>query len=108
MSMSRTDDAWSPFSDLHGFVRLVLLVDWDPIGVFGCADAMNEYDSYATEVCKLLLSGVSCETLVVHLDTIEKQWMGLRGGRREQAEVADKLLMLCRTIHQDEQISTEE
>ena len=34
------------FNTLRGFVRLVLLVAWDPIGILGYAGAMNEYDSY--------------------------------------------------------------
>ena len=99
----RQQDEWTPFSNLQGFVRLVLLVDWEPIGVFGKPNAMDEYDDYAPEICKLLCSGTSRETLIAHLDKIEKQQMRLRGERPAQAEVADKLLLLYRTISEDEQ-----
>ena len=100
--MTKIDDAWRPFAKLHGFVRLVLLVDWDPIGIFGYTGAMDEYDGYATDICDLIRAGASRETLIHHLDTIEKQRMSSRGERPVQAEVADKLLRLYRTIQQDE------
>ncbi len=101
--MRRTQDAWTPFSTLHGFICLILLVDWDPIGVFGYADAMDEYDGYAAEVCRLLRSGVSREALASHLEGIERHRMGARGELTGQTEVAEKLLLLYRTVLNDEQ-----
>jgi hypothetical protein len=86
-------------------VHLILLVDWDPLGIFGYPSAMNEYDSYANDICALLRSGVSREALIRHLDTVETQTMSGRGGRKAQAEVADKLLMLFKTIADDERRS---
>ncbi len=38
---------WQSFGTPLGFIRLVLLVDWNPIGVFGYPKAMDEYDIYA-------------------------------------------------------------
>ena len=82
----------------------MLLVDWDPIGVFGYSGAMDEYDSYASEVCSLLRSGASREQLILHLDRIEKKTMGIRAARAGQAEVADKLLLLYKVVcFEDEQ-----
>jgi hypothetical protein len=41
-AVRKINDAWRPFSTLQGFVRLVLLVDWDPIVILGYANAMDE------------------------------------------------------------------
>ena len=100
--MRRTDVAWRPFSTLRGFVRLVLLIDWDPIGILGSSGAMDEYDSYADEICRLIQMGATRDMLVAHLDKIEKQRMGLRGERRAQSEVAEKLLEIYEVIQRDE------
>lgn len=92
--MRKTNDSWRPFSTLHGFVRLVLLVDWDPIGILGEAGAMDEYDSYASGICRMLELGATRSDLIAHLERLEKQNMGLPGERRAQAEVAEKLLKI--------------
>ncbi len=70
---------WERFSHPLGFVRLILLVDWDPIGVLGYAEAMDEYDSYAVEVYDLLVADASQEELAAYLRQIEKERMGVRG-----------------------------
>ena len=103
--MRRKSDDWTPFSTLQGFVRLTLLVDWDPIGILGYSGAMDEYDSYAAEVSQLLRDGASIETLATHLDRIETQQIGVRGNRMAQAEVAEKLVRLYHTVLEDEKRS---
>lgn len=90
--MRKNKDAWRPFSMLEGFVRLVLLVDWDPIGILGYTGSMDEYDSYAGDICRLLQEGATRDMLIDHLDRLEKQWMGLSGERRSQTEVAETLM----------------
>ncbi len=100
--MKTTDDAWRPFSNLQGFVRLVLLINWDPIGILGYPGAMDEYDIYAGDICQLILAGGTRDTLVAHLDKIEKLQMGMRGERRAQTEVAEKLLRIYETFQQNE------
>ena len=71
MHMRRIDESWRPFCTLQGYVRLVLLVDWDPIGIFGYSGAMNEYVSYAEGICGLMESGATREILIAHLDKAE-------------------------------------
>jgi hypothetical protein len=44
---------------LEDFVKLVLLVDWDPIGIFGEPSATDEYDSYALGICGLMYRGAT-------------------------------------------------
>lgn len=90
--MRRTKEDWLPFSNLQGFVRLVLLIDWDPIGVLGRPRAMDEYDSYVDAICDMIQSGATSEMLAAHLDSIEERQMGLRRKRRANTEVAAKLL----------------
>ena len=100
--MRKPGDAWRPFSTLHGFVRLVLLVDWDPIGILGEPDAMNEYNSYASGICRLLDRGATRDALIAHLDSLEKQRMGMSGEGHRQAEVAEKLLKIFTTLERED------
>ncbi len=76
---ARNMDAWQSFAHPLGFIRLILLVDWDPIGVFGHARAMTEYDGYAHGIYDLLASDASQEDLVAHLHWIEVKTMEVRG-----------------------------
>jgi hypothetical protein len=92
--MQTANDHWRPFSNLHGFVRLILLVDWDPLGVFGIPDAMDEYDSYVGEICELLKSGAAREDLIEHLDVLETQRIGVKPYLSRQTGVVDKMLDL--------------
>lgn len=75
----KTTSDWQIFGNALGFVRLVLLVDWDPIGVFGHEGAMNEYDTYAVQVHDLLCSDASQEDLVAYLRWVEMEIMEVRG-----------------------------
>jgi hypothetical protein len=98
----KNNDAWRPFSTLEGFVRLVLLVDWDPIGILGYTGAMDEYDSYAGDICRLLQEGATRDMLIDHLDRLEKQWMGLSGERRSQTEVAEKVMEIFEIFQRED------
>ena len=75
----RTVSDWERFGNPMGFIRLILLVDWDPIGVFGHPQAMDEYDSYAVGVYDLLSSDASEQELVDYLRRIEVERMGVGG-----------------------------
>ena len=43
---------------------MVLLHDWDPIGVQNVPEAHDEYDSYVSGIYQLLASGASDERIV--------------------------------------------
>lgn len=58
---------WESFASLHGMVRLVLCVDWDPIDLFGTVQTLDEYDQYASGVRQLLERGTSVEELTALL-----------------------------------------
>ena len=86
---------WHAFINPLGIVRLVLLVDWDPIGVFGYAGAMDEYDDYAPEVLALLQTGPTAQQVAEHLRQVEARQMGTGGSPESQERrlaTAQKLL----------------
>ena len=79
MNISTNAGDWERFAHPLGFIRLILLVDWDPIGIFGHAGAMTEYDGYAMGVYDLLTSNASQEELVAYLRRIEVENMEVGG-----------------------------
>ena len=58
-------------------IRLVLLRDWDPVGVRDIPEARSEYDSYVGQMYGLLASGASTAVLIDRLRQIEMVDMGL-------------------------------
>ena len=70
---------WENFANSLGVVRLILLVDWDPIGVFGHAGAMDEYDRYAVKVHEMLWTGASQESIAAYLGFVQRELMEIKG-----------------------------
>ena len=66
----RTASDWQTFGNSLGFIRLILLVDWDPIGVLDYEGAMDEYDTYALKVHDMLCAGASQEELADYLNSL--------------------------------------
>lgn len=58
-------------------IRLVLLRDWDPIGVHDEPMAQDEYDAYVGSVYRLLASGATEQQIAEHLWCIERDTMRL-------------------------------
>lgn len=88
--MRETSGDWARFATPLGFIRLVLLVDWDPIGVFGEARAMNEYDTYAVEIYDLLCQDTPCGKIADYLRMVASERMGV-SGKADDDMVARKL-----------------
>ncbi|MEO7719704.1 MAG: hypothetical protein ABIY70_26155 [Capsulimonas sp.] len=86
----RTD--WTPFASQLGVIRLILIVDWDPIGVFGPPLALDEYDGYAPGILKLLHGGADVERLMDHLHQQETVNIGLNTQRERLRGIANKLI----------------
>ena len=59
-------------------IHLVLLVDWDPIGVFEYPNCDDEYDRYIPGFYTLLRGGATEDALCEYLRSIEEKNMGLR------------------------------
>lgn len=86
--------------DIQNRIRMVLLEDWDPIGVAGVPEAQDEYDSYIGPIYRLLASDASVEQLAQHLQEIETTQMGLSPRRLEGlARVANTLKTLAVAEH---------
>ena len=84
------------------FIGLILLVDWDPAGVFGIPATEREYARYVPGIRDLLFSYPPVEAVADHLYTIEREQMG-RGAkdvarqaaqRAVRTQVAQKLVSL--------------
>jgi hypothetical protein len=73
-------------------VKLVLHWVWDPIGVRGIGEALDEYDGYAPQVLELLEQGSSNDEVAARLRLIEVEWMELKPHRDRSKEVA---ALLC-------------
>ncbi len=72
-------------------IRVILLKEWDPIGVKDVPEAQDEYDSYIPQVCKLLINQESPENIFKYLWKIETDYMGLIGNRNHTQSIAKKL-----------------
>jgi hypothetical protein len=72
-------------------IRLVLLRDWDPIGVRDAPQAQDEYDGYVGGVYQLLASGATLSELAEHLLQIERDSMRLSPRPEALVEVASRL-----------------
>ena len=76
-------------------IAIVLLHNWDPIGVEDVPEAQDEYDSYVGGVYRLLASRCSADDLIDYLTKIETDMMGLSPPPREHLRaLADRLLGL--------------
>jgi hypothetical protein len=76
---------------LFDAVRLILMRDWDPIGINDEPDAQDEYDAYIQPLLRLVREGVSSSVLSDRLLQIETDEMGLPGDRERALRVAEKL-----------------
>ncbi|HEY9283557.1 MAG TPA: hypothetical protein VIP46_08890 [Pyrinomonadaceae bacterium] len=75
-------------------IRLILLHDWDPIGVSDTPAAHDEYDSCVAGIYGLLASGASEYQIVERLYSIQTTSMGLPGDRETLKVAAEKLAKL--------------
>ena len=83
---------------------MVLLRDWDPIGVSDIPEAQGEYDSYVGQVYRLLASEATARQIAEHLLRIETVSMGLGGSTVESLiPVAERLVALGITGQELEQ-----
>lgn len=82
----------------HYFIGLVLLVDWDPIGVFGHPRTTDEYDRYVPGVFDLLTSGANDRAIARHLYEIQSVGMELSPSCSDLAFVTKKLRRVWNTL----------
>jgi hypothetical protein len=78
----------------YAAIREVLLREWDPIGVGDIPEAADQYDSYISQVHRLLIRREPLYKMVDFLWWVETDHMALAGNRRRTEQVAERLLRL--------------
>ena len=86
----------------HRFIRMILLVEWDPIGIFGEPKTEDEYDRYIPAIYQLLRQGTSQEQLVEHLSQVQREKMEIRPNRLSVNLTAIKLFWFWNMFTQGE------
>lgn len=75
-------------------VQVVLLWAWDPIGVRGIPEAVDEYDSYAPAMLELLESCASDRQIADYLTGVTLDRMELRPNPKADEDIAAMLRAL--------------
>jgi hypothetical protein len=83
--------AMQPGLDL---IKTLLLHEWDPIGVFGCEGAEDEYDRYALRVFEMLRKGADADAIARYLTYVVTSAMLLRGNPEEDRLIAAKAVAI--------------
>jgi hypothetical protein len=86
--MSKTDA-------LLAAVKDILFREWDPIGVNDHPLCINEYDSYAPTICRMLRDGADEFKLTAHLRRLQADSIGMSHYNDElHQRVAKRLIAL--------------
>ena len=72
-------------------VQIVLVWAWDPIGVRGIPEAVDEYDSYAPAVLQMLETGASDQQIADYLTSVVRDRMELRPNPKADEDIAAML-----------------
>ena len=72
-------------------IQVVLLWSWDPIGVRGIPEAVDEYDSYAQFVLQMLETGVSDGEIADYLTSVIRDRMELPCNPKTNEDIAAML-----------------
>jgi len=87
-------------AEIHRQIDVVLLHDWDPIGVAHVPQAQDEYRGYVRGVYDVAVQTRSAQAVAEHLVKMEREHMGLSGFRRwrKRIPVARKILDLVSEV----------
>jgi hypothetical protein len=77
--------------DMFEAVRLILVRDWDPIGIGGEPAAADEYDGYAAAIVSMIGAGTQTEGLANYLLSVERDRMQFPGDAARSVRVAAQL-----------------
>lgn len=75
-------------------IRKVLVEEWDPIGVRGVPQAVDEYDRYIGRLHRILVGSRSADEIAACLATIERDEMAVATSEEVRCHVARQLLHL--------------
>lgn len=73
-------------------IRQILLRYWDPLGVGDNPNLADEYDAYLSAIYKILNSHGTSDQLMVHLQNIEENSLGMAGPETARKLTAQKLI----------------
>ncbi len=90
-----TGKDWIPFAHPLGFIRLILLVDFDPIKMFGEPGAMDEYDRYAIKVYDLFQSGAGPAEIAAYLSGFQSASNSKEFEPERLLLIAEKIWLTC-------------
>jgi len=80
--------------EIQEAIGVVLLHEWDPIGIRAVPEAQDEYESYVGPVYRLIASGASAEAVADYLVAIETDMGVGRVPPRVLVPVAEQLCAL--------------
>jgi hypothetical protein len=72
-------------------VRRILMEEWDPIGVSGIPEAIDEYDRYVGQVGQMLREAATAEAIAAYLAATRLETMGLLADDTSDRSVAATL-----------------
>jgi hypothetical protein len=75
----------------------ILMLWWDPIGVRGVPEAVDEYRAYVGRLGRLLREGAAEDRIAAYLLEVERDAIGLSGRPQRTRLVAEKLAAWYRT-----------
>jgi hypothetical protein len=73
-------------------LRHLLLLWWDPIGVYGVAEALDEYDTYGGRIGRMLREGTDAVALATYLGDVVEDQIGLARAPDHDAAVARRIV----------------
>ncbi len=87
-------------AEIHRQINVVLLHDWDPIGVAHMSNAQDEYSGYVRGVYDIAVQTRSAKAVAEYLVRMEREQMGLSGFRRWRKRIpaAQKILDLVSEV----------
>lgn len=75
-------------------IQKIFLKEWDPIGIQDIPEAQDEYDSYVSDIYKLIQSKRTESEVFDYLWGIETGHMGLSGDKKHTQTIAHRLFKL--------------
>jgi hypothetical protein len=75
-------------------LKVLLLREWDPIGVADIPAAADEYDSYAMQVFTFLAGDADAQYIADYLTWVVTERMGMGGNPKHDRDIAEKAVAI--------------
>jgi hypothetical protein len=73
-------------------IKHLLLTEWDPIGVNGIPEAVDEYDMYAMPILSMLREGAGEQAVADYLEYVVVDRMGLNSNMAYSRKIAQRIV----------------